>query len=228
MRNGSVFRLQGPVQLNSDGSLLLTAGGVCCIRWYGSQHDTQLIKSILQGNMWWAQFQSNNTGVLGARVRARVSAHVCLSTRSPEEHFHSTQNKGQGHCVCLQYAFSNEVISRKKKEKAISDHLKTHENKIPFPISHDRADDSVVIYCPGCQNHKGEMEKLQKTQSRLMQKLENIFLFSLACLLDLLVWTEWGRQYIKDAKFGCRIADLKEFPPIWPLLSVCEPDRCCP
>lgn len=119
-------------------------------------------------------------------MRACARVHVCLSTRSPEERLHSTQNKGQGHCVCLQYAFSNEVISR-KKEKDISDHLKTHESKIPFPISDDREDDSVVIYCPGCQNHKGEMEKLQKTQSRLMQKLENIFLFSLACLLDLLV-----------------------------------------
>lgn len=134
MRNGSVFRLQGPVQLNSDGSLLLAAGGVCCIRWYGSQHDTQLIKSILQGNMWWAQFQSNNTGVLGARVRARVSAHVCLSTRSPEEHFHSTQNKGQGHCVCLQYAFSNEVISRKKKRKSYqwSSENTWKQNSLPY------------------------------------------------------------------------------------------------
>lgn len=228
MRNGSVFRLQGPVQLNSDGSLLLAAGGVCCIRWYGSQHDTQLIKSILQGNMWWAQFQSNNTGVLGARVRARVSAHVCLSTRSPEEHFHSTQNKGQGHCVCLQYAFSNEVISRKKKKKLsviIWKHMKT---KFPSLSAMTERMTAWLFTAPGCQNHKGEMEKLQKTQSRLMQKLENILLFSLACLLDLLVWTEWGRQYIKDAKFGCRIADLKEFPPIWPLLSVCEPDRCCP
>lgn len=110
MRNGSVFRLQGPVRLNGDGSLLFSpAGGVCCIRWYGSQHDTQLIKSILQGNVWWAPFQSNNTVAWGARACVCGCARACTCMSASvcilEECLRSTQNKGQGHRVCLQYAF---------------------------------------------------------------------------------------------------------------------------
>lgn len=42
----------------------------------------------------------------------------------------------------------------------------------------------VVIYCPGLLNHKKEMEN-DRRPSRQTQR--NIFLFSLACLLDLFV-----------------------------------------
>lgn len=44
----------------------------------------------------------------------------------------------------------------------------------------------VVIYYLRLLNHKGDMEN-DRQPSRLMQKLRNIFLFSLACLSDLFV-----------------------------------------
>lgn len=84
-----MFRLQGPVQLNGDGSLLFAAGGVCCIRWYGPQHDMQLIKSILQGNVRWTQFQFNNIRGLGVCMCTCMSASAC----APEERWHTQTHK---------------------------------------------------------------------------------------------------------------------------------------
>ena len=137
MRNGSVFRLQGPVWLNGDGSLLFATAGVCCTKWYGSQHDTQLIKSILQGNVWWAQFQFNNMRGLG--VCAHMHECVCVPLWSVCAC--STQNKGQGHCVCLQYAFEMRSSTENKGNKRFSWSSETHGNRNLFPISDDRLAD---------------------------------------------------------------------------------------
>ena len=147
MRNGSVFRLQEAVRLNGDGSLLFTAAGVCCIRWYGSQHDMQLIKSILQGNVWWAPFQSNNSGALGAHVSVRAHAHKmneCVCVHTLEESLHSTQNKGQGQSVCLfAICFWNKVISSKYTPLNRCSWLsETNESRDLVPISGDRLLDS--------------------------------------------------------------------------------------
>lgn len=86
----------------------------------------------------------------------------------------------------------------------------------------------VVIYCPRFLNHKGEMEN-DRQPSSLVQKPMDIFSIFLGLFIRFVSQEEAscckGRELNeaggerKDGRSGCGIADLKEFPAIWPLLS---------
>lgn len=134
-----MFRLQGPVRLNGDGSLLFAVAGLCSMRWCGSKHDMQLIKSILQGNVCWAQFQFNNTRVLGVCVCAPW--HECVH-RLRGVCTWTTQHKRTRTLGLLAKRFWNEVIKRKCFPlKWLLWSFEIGENRNLYPISDDRLDD---------------------------------------------------------------------------------------
>lgn len=103
MRNGSVFRLQGPVRLNGDGSLLFCVfflPAVVCV----ASDDTAL--NMIFG--WLNQYSKEMCSGLNfssiTRRGSGLQAHTHVPVHAQPPQGAVAHNKGQGWRVCLQYA----------------------------------------------------------------------------------------------------------------------------
>ena len=86
----------------------------------------------------------------GAEVCARACAWVCLGVlRGGSVCTRGPRNKGQGHCVCLQYAFEMRSLTENAwLSSGFSWSPETRDHRNLFPISDDRLDDCGYLAPP--------------------------------------------------------------------------------